>query len=153
MQLAYLFGADAAPVTCLGRPDTQICPRNQATTYREPLRQMTEETLNGEAIDRLFALIEERRTADPDESYTAKLFSRGRSKILQKTGEEAVETIIAAMADDPAEVAKESADLIYHLLVLWSETGVRPHDVYAELARREGTSGLEEKKGRNGNAD
>ena len=61
---------------------------------------MTEDTMNGEAIDRLFALIEERRTADPNESYTSELFSRGRAKIVQKTGEEAVETIIAAMTND-----------------------------------------------------
>ena len=109
---------------------------------------MTEYTLNGAAIDRLFAIIEDRQGADPEESYTAKLFARGRAKIAQKTGEEAVETIIAAMSGDPEEVAKESADLLYHLLVLWSEMGVRPADVYAELSKREGMSGLEEKRSR-----
>ena len=109
---------------------------------------MTENTLNGAAIDRLFAIIEDRQGADPEESYTAKLFARGRAKIAQKTGEEAVETIIAAMSGDPEEVAKESADLLYHLLVLWSEMGVRPADVYAELSKREGMSGLEEKRSR-----
>ena len=123
------------------------------TTCKETLRQMTKDTLNGEAIDRLFALIEERRTADPNESYTAELFSRGRAKIVQKTGEEAVETIIAAMKNDPTEVVRESADLLYHILVLWSEMGVRPQDVYAELARREGTSGLEEKRLRDSATD
>ena len=109
---------------------------------------MTEKTLDGAAIDRLFAIIEDRQGADPEESYTAKLFARGRAKIAQKTGEEAVETIIAAMSGDAEEVAKESADLLYHLLVLWSEVGVRPADVYAELSKREGTSGLEEKRSR-----
>ena len=109
---------------------------------------MTENTLNGAAIDRLFAIIEDRQGADPEESYTAKLFARGRAKIAQKTGEEAVETIIAAMSGDPEEVAKESADLLYHLLVLWSEMGVRPADVYAQLSKREGMSGLEEKRSR-----
>ena len=110
---------------------------------------MTENTQDGAAIDRLFAIIEDRRGADPDASYTAKLFARGRAKIAQKTGEEAVETIIAAMSGDREEIAKESADLLYHMLVLWAETGVRPADVYAELAKREGTSGLDEKKSRN----
>ena len=114
---------------------------------------MTEDTMNGEAIDRLFALIEKRRTADPNESYTAELFSRGRAKIVQKTGEEAVETIIAAMTNDSTEVVRESADLLYHLLVLWSEMGVRPQDVYAELARRERMSGLEEKRRRDSSTD
>ena len=111
---------------------------------------MTENIMNGEVLDRLFDLIQERRTADLNKSYTAKLFSSGRAKIAQKTGEEAVETIIAAMMNDSAEVVSESADLLYHLLVLWSETGVQPQDVYAELARREATSGLEEKKNRDG---
>jgi phosphoribosyl-ATP pyrophosphohydrolase len=110
---------------------------------------MTENTLNGVAIDRLFAIIEDRQGADPEESYTAKLFARGRAKIAQKTGEEAVETVIAAMSGDREEIAKESADLLYHLLVLWAETGVRPADVYAELSKREGMSGLDEKVSRN----
>ena len=114
---------------------------------------MTEDTLDGSAIDRLFATIEDRKAADPEESYTARLYARGRAKIAQKTGEEAVETIIAAMAGDAEEVAKESADLIYHLLVLWSEAGVCPADVYARLAKREGISGLEEKRRRGGGRD
>lgn len=109
---------------------------------------MAENDLDGAAIDRLFAVIEGRRGADPEESYTAKLFARGRAKIAQKTGEEAVETVIAAMSGAPDELAKESADLLYHLLVLWAEVGVRPVDVYAELAKREGVSGLEGEKRR-----
>ena len=110
---------------------------------------MTEHKLNdGAVIDRLYAVIEDRRVADPDKSYTAKLLARGRSKIAQKMGEEAVETVIAAISGDRDEVAKESADLLYHLLVLWADAGVRPADVYAELAQREGMSGLEEKERR-----
>ena len=109
---------------------------------------MSENSLDGTSIDRLFAIVEDRQGADPQESYTAKLLARGRAKIAQKMGEEAVETVIAAMSGNPEEVAKESADLLYHLLVLWSDTGVRPADVYAELAKREGMSGLEEKKAR-----
>lgn len=109
---------------------------------------MSGSKLNGTAIDRLYEVIESRKSADPDESYTAKLFSRGKEKIVQKMGEEAVETVIAAMSGDKREIAEESADLLYHLLVLWAETGVRPDDVYDALAKRKGVSGLEEKSRR-----
>jgi len=96
-------------------------------------------------LARLFALIESRKGADPSVSRTALLFHRGVAKIAQKVGEEAVETAIAAVEAKPAEVVSESADLLYHLLVLWSAMGLKPEDVFAELARREGTSGIEEK--------
>jgi phosphoribosyl-ATP pyrophosphohydrolase len=105
-------------------------------------------TKTGEVIDALYAVIEDRRGADPDESYTAKLFARGPEKIAQKFGEEAVETVVAALREGPEALTAESADLIYHLCVLWAEAGVRPEDVWAELARREGVSGLAEKAGR-----
>lgn len=100
------------------------------------------------AIDTLFAVIESRKGADPDTSYTAKLFAKGRKKIAQKVGEEAVETALAAVSETPAAVAAESADLLYHLLVLWAETGVSPEDVWAELNRRSGVSGIDEKNSR-----
>ena len=100
------------------------------------------------AIDTLFAVIESRKGADPDTSYTAKLFAKGRKKIAQKVGEEAVETALAAVSETPAAVAAESADLLYHLLVLWAEMGVAPGDVWAELNRRAGVSGIEEKNSR-----
>ena len=99
-------------------------------------------------LDRLFAVIEDRRAADPAVSNTAKLFSRGRGKICQKLGEESVETIVAALNETPERVASESADLLYHLLVLWVHSGVRPSMVWAELEKREGVSGIEEKKSR-----
>ena len=99
-------------------------------------------------LARLFAVIESRRGADPDSSYTAKLLSRGREKIAQKLGEEAVETVIAALSGDKQALAGESADLLYHLLVLWAEAGLDPADVWAELGRREGTSGIAEKAAR-----
>jgi phosphoribosyl-ATP pyrophosphohydrolase len=100
------------------------------------------------AIDELFAVIASRRGADPETSYTAKLFAKGRSKIAQKVGEEAVETVIAAVSQGPDKVVPESADLLYHLLVLWAETGVSPDDVWAELRRRSGVSGIDEKNSR-----
>jgi len=102
----------------------------------------------GDALDRLWRVIESRRGADPDTSYTAKLFARGTAKIAQKLGEEAVEAVIEGVKGDRAALVGESADLFYHLLVLWAAVGVSPADVAGELARREGTSGIAEKKGR-----
>ena len=101
----------------------------------------------GIVLDRLWRVIGSRRTADPDTSYTARLFTRSRPKIAQKLGEEAVEAVIEGVRGDRAKLICESADLLYHLFVLWAETGVSPSDVAAELARREGSSGLEEKRG------
>ena len=104
--------------------------------------------MDAHEIDQLFAVIASRKGADPETSYTAKLFAKGRKKIAQKLGEEAVETVIAALAESPEAVVGESADLLYHLLVLWAECGVEPKLVWAELARRAGTSGIAEKKSR-----
>ncbi len=102
------------------------------------------------AVDALFAVIAGRKGADPETSYTAKLFAKGRAKIAQKVGEEAVEAVIAAVSQGPDKVVSESADLLYHLLVLWAEAGVSPEDVWAELGRRSGVSGIEEKNSRKG---
>ena len=101
-----------------------------------------------DVIDRLMARVLENRDADPEVSYTARLTAKGRAKIAQKLGEEAVETVIAAMADDKAEIVAESADLLFHLAVLLADAGLSFDDIRAELTRREGTSGLEEKAGR-----
>ena len=102
----------------------------------------------GDALERLWRVIESRRGADPETSYTAKLFARGRAKIAQKLGEEAVEAVIEGIRGDRAALIGESADLLYHLLVLWADAGLIPADIAAELARREGTSGIAEKRGR-----
>ena len=102
----------------------------------------------GPTLDRLWQIIQLRRSADPETSYTARLFARGRAKIAQKLGEEAVEAVIEGVGDDRAALVGESADLLYHLLVLWAAAGVSPADVAAELARRENTSGLKEKRAR-----
>lgn len=106
-------------------------------------------------LDRLAATLAARRGADPSESYTARLLARGMDKCAQKLGEEAVETVIEAIRLDagtgsPAKLASESADLLYHLLVVWTAAGLDPEQVWAELARREGLSGLDEKAGRKG---
>ncbi|GIL40716.1 phosphoribosyl-ATP diphosphatase [Roseiterribacter gracilis] len=89
-----------------------------------------------QALDELWAVILERRGADPESSYTAKLFAKGRPKIAQKVGEEAVETVIAALVQDKDALAAESADLLYHLLVLWADCGLDPNDVAAVLETR-----------------
>jgi phosphoribosyl-ATP pyrophosphohydrolase len=102
----------------------------------------------GITLDRLWTVIRSRRGADPQSSYTARLFARGRTKIAQKLGEEAVEAVIEGVRGDPAKLVGESADLLYHLLVLWADVGISPADVAAELMRREGKSGIDEKRGR-----
>lgn len=99
-------------------------------------------------LDHLNRVVESRKGGDVDASYTAKLFARGPGKIAQKVGEEATEVIIAALSEGHEAVVSESADLLYHLSVLWAQTGVAPEEVWAELARRFGTSGLAEKAGR-----
>ncbi|HZD25590.1 MAG TPA: phosphoribosyl-ATP diphosphatase [Alphaproteobacteria bacterium] len=95
-------------------------------------------------LDELFAVIEQRRDADPESSWTARLFARGTPKIAQKVGEEATETVIAALAESDDALANESADLIYHLLVLWAARGITPAQVYAVLAGRRGKRGIRE---------
>ncbi|MES1973938.1 MAG: phosphoribosyl-ATP diphosphatase [Pseudomonadota bacterium] len=99
-------------------------------------------------LDTLEAVIRARKGGDPDTSYVAKLFAKGRAKLAQKVGEEATETVIAAMGDDRAELAGEAADLIFHLLVLLADADVALDDVRAELRRREGVSGIDEKASR-----
>jgi phosphoribosyl-ATP pyrophosphohydrolase len=99
-------------------------------------------------LDTLEQTIRDRRLGDPATSYVAKLTARGRAKIAQKLGEEATETVIAAIQDDRDELVKESADLIFHLLVLLADMDLSLDDVRAELARREGVSGIAEKAAR-----
>jgi len=103
---------------------------------------------NRDTLERLYDVIASRKGGDPAVSHTAKLFAKGRAKIAQKMGEEAVELAIAAVAETRDDVISESADLVFHLLVLWAECGVTIEDVRAELRRREGLSGIEEKKAR-----
>lgn len=103
---------------------------------------------NYEFLDRLYATIGARKDADPDVSYTAKLFADGRERIAKKLGEEAIETVLAAMADDKKRLISESADLVYHLFVLWNHAEVAVEDVIAELKRRESMSGIQEKNAR-----
>ena len=114
--------------------------------FRYGRRAMSDEL--GDALARLWQTIESRRGADPETSYTAKLFSRGRAKIAQKLGEEAIEAVIEGVAGDRDKLIGESADMLYHLLVLWADAEITPAEIAAELARREGTPGIAEKKAR-----
>lgn len=100
------------------------------------------------ALDRLAATIQARKSADPDSSWTAKLFAKGPEKCAEKFGEEAVEAIIEAVKNDRAKLTSEAADVLYHLLVMLAARDVTLDDVLAELERREGTSGVAEKAAR-----
>ena len=100
---------------------------------------------SSEVLERLAALLEERKGADADSSYVASLYKKGRAKIAQKVGEEGVEVALAAVGDDPDELINEMADLWFHSLVLLADANHTPADVLAELERRFGLSGLEEK--------
>ena len=99
-------------------------------------------------LDTLAATIAARKSADPDSSWTAKLLSKGPEKCAEKFGEEAVEAIIEAVKGDRAALTAEAADVLYHLLVMLASRDVSLNDVLAELERREGTSGIDEKANR-----
>ena len=105
------------------------------------------ENKNG-ILERLFAVIEKRRGADAKDSYTASLLAKETDEVARKMGEEAVETMIAAVRETKADAVRESADLLYHLAVLWARLGVTPAEVADELARRESQSGHAEKRAR-----
>jgi phosphoribosyl-ATP pyrophosphohydrolase len=109
---------------------------------------MADPTDAKEVLTRLAATIAARRHADPKASYVASLFAKGEDAILKKIGEEATETVMAAKDGDPRRIATEIADLWFHCLVLLERYGVTLDEVMAELARREGTSGLAEKAAR-----
>lgn len=111
-------------------------------------RQTNPVSVDEHVLDRLYVVIDSRKGADPDTSYTARLFSRGRAQIAKKLGEEAVEALIEGIRGDRPKLVAESADMLYHLLTLWAATGVRPNAVWTELARREGLSGVAEKASR-----
>ncbi len=106
------------------------------------MTQQSNVALDCALLDRLYEVIESRRDGDPATSRTAKLFAAGPAKIAQKVGEEAVETVIEGVAGGTDKLAEESADLLYHLLVLWSARGLTPAEVWSVLANRAGDKGL-----------
>ena len=99
-------------------------------------------------IDELFSNIVDRKSADASVSYTAKLLDGGTNVIAQKVGEEAVETIIEAVSGSQDTLIHESADLLYHLMVLWVDADINLQSIWDELDRRSGRSGIEEKASR-----
>ena len=104
--------------------------------------------MSQEILNQIFETIESRKGADPDSSYVASLFEKGREKIAEKVGEESIETIIEAIKDDKEKLASESADLLFHLMILWSDAGLKPNDIFDILSARNGISGHDEKASR-----
>ena len=96
----------------------------------------------GDIIEELYGVIEKRKGGDPETSYVARTFARGQEHVAKKVGEEGVEVALAGALSDKKGVVSESADLLFHLLVLWSAAGVKPADVFGELSKRRGVSGL-----------
>jgi phosphoribosyl-ATP pyrophosphohydrolase len=99
-------------------------------------------------LERLADVVESRKSGDPEMSYVARLFARGEDAILKKIGEEATETVMAAKDGDRLRIVGETADLWFHCLIMLAQHGLRPSDVLAELRRREGISGIDEKAAR-----
>ena len=109
--------------------------------------------MSNDTLERLYTIVQERRSGDPEKSYIAKRLQQGTAKIAQKVGEEAVETVIAAMQKNKQELIGESADLLFHWLMLLVDGGVTIEEVMAELERRKGISGLDEKAARKSKAE
>ncbi len=104
--------------------------------------------MSDDTIGKLYQTLLDRKGANPDDSYVASLYHKGTAKIAQKVGEEAVETCIEALQGDTEKLKEESADLLFHLMVLWADQGITPDDVLAVLEKRTGTSGHAEKAAR-----
>ncbi|CAI3935219.1 MULTISPECIES: phosphoribosyl-ATP diphosphatase [Commensalibacter] len=104
--------------------------------------------INADILNQLYQVILSRKDADPNTSYSAKLLAKGSKKTAEKFGEEAIECLIECATGNQKELITESADVLYHLLVMWVSAGVSPDDVWTELHRREGISGITEKAAR-----
>ena len=124
--------------------------RRVASPQQEPPRTPPPLALGPASIvlDRQWSVVMSRRDADPAVSHSARLLQRGTAKVAQKFGEESVECLIEAVAGNRDAVVAESADVLYHLIVLWVACGIRPEEVWEELKRREGISGIAEKAAR-----
>jgi phosphoribosyl-ATP pyrophosphohydrolase len=109
---------------------------------------MADDGASAAVLDRIWSVVVSRRAADPEGSHSARLLARGTTKIAQKFGEEAVECLIEATRGNRDALIAESADVLYHLIVMWVDGGIRPGDVWHELQRREGLSGIAERASR-----
>lgn len=141
----------AKPAAGRAKPAKKAAPKKAAAKVakKDAKRALPVPGRDAAVLDRLWETIESRRDADPAASHSARLMSRGTAKIAQKFGEEAVECVIEAVqGQNRSALVAESADVLYHLLVLWVDAGIRPEEVWAELTRREGVSGIAEKASR-----
>jgi phosphoribosyl-ATP pyrophosphohydrolase len=129
----------------IARPSMAAQPLGAAITHVPPSLAVGPAAL---VLDRLWSVVVGRRSADPAASHSARLLARGTTKVAQKFGEEAVECLIEAVAGNRDALVAESADVLYHLIVLWVSVGVTPDEVWGELKRREGISGIAEKAAR-----
>ena len=109
------------------------------------------EQISGDILDNLYDVIESKRKDDPEKSYTAQLLAAAPERPARKLCEEAIETLIEALREDSEALAQESADLLYHLLVVWAAAGLQPSQIWSILEKRQGLSGLTEKKTRTSN--
>jgi phosphoribosyl-ATP pyrophosphohydrolase len=135
----------------LRKPKKRIKPVQPVAATEPPVARAPPPLAIGPAaavLDRLWSVVMSRRDADPAVSHSARLLSRGTAKVAQKFGEEAVECLIEAVAGNRDALVAESADVLYHLIVVWVSAGVTPDEVWAELKRREGVSGVAEKASR-----
>ena len=141
----------AKPKRAAEAPAAAKPPKSVRLAEGRVLRPLEVDTAGADALvlDRLWRTVEARRLAgDTRYSHSARLLARGTAKVAQKLGEEAVECVIEAAQGHRAEIVLESADVLYHLLVVWVDAGIRPEEVWAELRRREGISGVAEKAAR-----
>ena len=139
-----------APTPPKGARRVPKAVRRAESRHLAPLAAaVTTDGADPSVLDRLWRTVEARRIAgDVEMSHSARLLARGTAKVAQKLGEEAVECVIEATQGHRPEIVLESADVLYHLLVVWVDAGIRPEDVWAELRRREGISGIAEKAAR-----
>ena len=129
-------------------PNIDFDPANQLNGFHSPEPPLVPGALelqaSPEVLNRLWTIIDSRRSADPDVSHSARLLARGTARVAQKLGEEAIECLIEAMAGNRIGLIGESADVLYHLLITWVHAGIRPEEVWQELQQRERVSHLTE---------
>lgn len=132
-----------------GMPLPQVVPAPRVDPGASALVPFSVAGADAAILEALWRTVEARRlSGDVEHSHSARLIARGTAKVAQKLGEEAVECVIEATQGNRAATVLESADLLYHLVVLWVDAGIRPEEVWAELARRQGISGIAEKAAR-----
>lgn len=141
-------GKGAAKTTAKGQSKKVAAPKQTPIKQEDVQADLLNEPADMTVLNRLYDVVLSRKGTDPSVSHSARLLSRGTYKIAQKFGEEAVECLIEAVAGRKDLLVGESADVLYHLIVLWVDAGITPDDVWAELRRREGTSGIAEKASR-----